>query len=145
MSYLNTDAFLPTAWQTPDQEAPLRAPSRAQRRRELVSRAWSELAAMKLTEGLATIAAIKAGCEPLPMESIDLQCALLQAVSIALNDNAEAAAERVENALKAHAGGSAHPATSLLIRLGHWKARRLDAFYELSGSVSHAHHGDALS
>jgi len=42
---------------------------------ELVSRAWSELAAMKLSEGLATIDAIQAECEPLPMASIDLPCA----------------------------------------------------------------------
>ena len=148
MTHLNIiDTCLPTAWQTPDQQAPLQAPSRAQRRRELVRQAWSELAAMKLTEGLATIDAIEARCEPLPMASIDLQCALLQSVSMALNDSAEAAAELVEDALKAHKGAGAHPAASLLIRLGHWKARRLDAFCEFSGSVSHApvHRRDALS
>jgi len=147
MSYLNADTLLPTAWQTPNQEAPPRAPTQAQRRGELVLRAWSKLAAMKLTEGLATIDAIKSGCEPAPMESIDLQCALLQAVSMSLNDNAEAAAELVESTLRNHRNDGAHPATSLLIRLGHWKARRLDAFCELSGSVSHtpAHRLDALS
>ena len=146
MTHLNLDTCLPAAWHMPDQEIPLQTPSRAQHRKELVGRAWSELAAMKLTEGLATIAAIQAGCEPLPMASIDLQCALLQAVSMALNDNAEAAAALVESALKDH-GGGAHPATSLLIRLGHWKARRLDAFCELSGSVGHASadRRDALS
>src|SRR5258707_6400061 len=145
MAYLNIDTYLPTAWQTPDHEAPLRAPSRAQRRGELVPRAWSELAAMKLTEGLATIEAIKAECEPLPMASIDRQGALLQAVSMSLNDDTEAAAEVVENAFAAHDGG-AHPVAALLIRLGHWKARRLDAFYELSGSINHvpADRSDAL-
>jgi ATP/maltotriose-dependent transcriptional regulator MalT len=145
-SSLSNDTCLPTAWQTPDREAPLPALSPLQRRRELVVRAWSELAAMKLTEGLATIDAVKDSiqdgineqCEPLAAESIDLQCALLQAVSMALNDNAEAAAELVESTLKAHPHGGAHPATSLLIRLGHWKARRLDAFCEFSGSVNHA-------
>lgn len=146
-SSLSNDTCLPTAWQMPDQEAPLPVLSPLQRRRELVVRAWSELADMKLAEGLATIDAIKDGCNALPLESIDLQCALLQAVSMALNDNAEAAAELVEKTLKAHPRGGAHPATSLLIRLGHWKARRLDAFCELSGSVNHApaHRHDALS
>ena len=146
VTHFKMDDFLPTLWQTPAQEEPPQAPSRAQRRSGLVVRAWSELAAMKVTEGLATIDAIKAECEPLPMESIDLPCALLRAVSMALNDNAEAAAELTENAFKAYEG-DAHPATSLLFRLGHWKARRLDAFCEFSGSVSHApaHRLDALS
>jgi ATP/maltotriose-dependent transcriptional regulator MalT len=102
---------------------------------------------MKLTEVLATIAAIEAACAPLPMASIDLPCALLQAVSMALRDDAEAAAELVEDASRAHAGGAAHPATSMLIRLGHWKARRLDAFCELSRPVGRrcAHRSQALS
>src|ERR1700741_4400254 len=99
----------------------MQAPSRSQHRRELVSRAWSELVAWKLTEGLATIDIIRAECAPLPMESLGLQCALLQAVSMALNDNAEAAAELAENALKVYEVGDAHPAIALLIRLGHWK------------------------
>jgi DNA-binding NarL/FixJ family response regulator len=149
MTHLNIDTYLPTAWHTSEHEEPLDAPSPTQRRRELVRQAWSELGAMKLSEGLATIdaiEAIQASGEPLPMDSIDLQRAMLRAVSMALNDDAEAAAELVEAALKAHKGG-AHPATSVLIRLGHWKARRLDAFSEFSGSICHApaHRRDPLS
>jgi ATP/maltotriose-dependent transcriptional regulator MalT len=146
MTHLKMDAGLPLAWQMPDQQATLGVPSRVRRHRALALRAWSQLSAMKLTEGLATIDAVKAQCESLPLESIDLQCALLQALSLALNDNAEAAAALVEDALKIHQRGGAHPAASLLIRLGHWKARRLDAFYEFSDPVNHApvHRVDVL-
>jgi len=159
-SDLNTETWFPAPWQMSEsapesapvsahyQEAPpgaLLCP--AQHHRELVLRAWTELASMKLADGLATIAAIEAAFAPVLLESIDLQCALLQAVSMALKDNAEGAGELVERAMKAREGRSAHPAASLLIRLGHWKARRLDDFCELSCSVSHApaHRRDALS
>jgi ATP/maltotriose-dependent transcriptional regulator MalT len=131
---------LPTGWQSHDQEAMLQALSRSEHRRKLVLRAWSELAAMKLAEGQATIDAIEAQCKPSSSASTDLQCALLHATTVALNDDAETASQRVEDALRRHEGGVgvAHPATSLLVRLGHWKARRIDAFCELSGSVRHA-------
>jgi len=131
-------ACLPAAWRSHDQEAALQALSGAERCKKLVLRAWSELAAMRLADGQATIDTIEAQCEPSSIASIDLQCALLRATSVALNDDAESAAQLVENALRTYEGVVAHPATSLLVRLGHWKARRLEAFCELSGSVSHA-------
>jgi ATP/maltotriose-dependent transcriptional regulator MalT len=129
---------LPPIWRPHAQEAALRAFSRTERRKKLVLRAWSELAAMRLAEGLATIDTLEAQCKPLSMAATDLQCALLHATSVALNDDAETAAQLVENALRAYEDGLAHPATSFLVRLGHWKARRLDAFCDLSGAVSHA-------
>src|ERR1700754_772404 len=93
-SDLNSDTWLPELWQSsvsaPDQGALLLP---AQRHRELVLRAWTELASMNLADGLATIAAIEAACAPAPLASIDVQCALLQAVSMALKDNAEGAGE----------------------------------------------------
>jgi ATP/maltotriose-dependent transcriptional regulator MalT len=102
---------------------------------------------MKLTDSMATIGAIEAECKPLPMETIDWQCTLLHAISMALHDNAEAAGALIQDTLRVYKGGGAHPAALLLIRLGHWKARRLKAFCELSGSVTHApvHRVEALS
>lgn len=136
----------PAAWRSHDQEATLQALSRAERHKKLVLQAWSELATMKFAEALATIDTIEAQCKPLSMASTDLQCALLHATSVALNDDAETAAHLVESALRTYEGSVAHPATSLIVRLGHWKARRLDACCELSGSVSHApaHRREAL-
>jgi ATP/maltotriose-dependent transcriptional regulator MalT len=111
-----------------------------------VARAWSELAAVELVAALETIGCIEAECMPLSMAQAGLQCALLQAMSAALQDDTEAAARLVENALATYEGAAAHPATAFLLRLGHWKARRLDAFSRLSGAVSHVpgHRRDAL-
>ncbi|MDB5856545.1 MAG: ATP-dependent transcriptional regulator, MalT-like, LuxR family [Ramlibacter sp.] len=131
-------AGLPEPWPFPDREATPRAPCGADRHGKLLRQAWSELAAMKLAEAVATIATIEAECGPLPMASAGLQCALLHAISVALNDDARTAARLVENALKTHQGRVVHPAAAFLLRLGHWKARRLDAFCQLSASVSHA-------
>lgn len=128
----------PAAWPSDEQEATLRALSRAERRKNLVLRAWSKLAAMKLAEGQATIDSVEAQCQSASLASTDLQGALLHATSVALDDDAETASQLVESALGRYEGGVTHPATSILVRLGHWKARRLDAFSELSGSVSHA-------
>jgi ATP/maltotriose-dependent transcriptional regulator MalT len=101
-------------------------------------RAWSQLATMRLDEGLASIGAIEARCEAAGTASSDLQCAILQAAALALRDDAETAAQRVEAMLRTHDGSAIHPAAWLLLRLGHWKARRLDAFFEFSGFVSPA-------
>ena len=129
--------FLRGPWQREDGEIAACEPaSGAERCKRLILRAWSALAGMKLTEGLATIEAIKADHGARWPESTRLDSALLHAASIALNDDAETAALLVEDALAKHDGGSGHPATSLLLRLGHWKARRLDAFYDLSRSAS---------
>jgi hypothetical protein len=101
VNQLEIDTSVRAAPRSPGEETR----SRAQRRSELVLRAWSELSAMKLAEALATIAAVEAACAPLPMASIDLPCALLQAVSMALRDDAEAAAALVEDASRAYAAG----------------------------------------
>jgi ATP/maltotriose-dependent transcriptional regulator MalT len=132
-----TGAYFPTAWLPTDRGEDLRAPpTRAERCKALVLRAWSELAAMKLAEGLATIATIRAEHDDTPTEWLRLECELLHATSLALKDDPEAAVGVVESALKAHELAAAHPASLFLLRLGHWKARRLDKFCELSGSIS---------
>src|SRR3954468_3200647 len=99
--HLETSALAcaPTAWSYLDQDGTLRIPSTPQRRRKLVARAWSELAAVNLAAALETIAGIEAECMPLSMAQAGLQCALLQAISAALQDDTEAAARLVENAL----------------------------------------------
>jgi ATP/maltotriose-dependent transcriptional regulator MalT len=102
----------------------------------LILRAWSALAGMRLREGLATVEAIEAERMIRWPESTRLDSALLHAASIALNDDPETATVLVEDALTKYGDGLSHPATALLLRLGHWKARRLDAFYELSRSAS---------
>ncbi len=131
-------ACFPMAWRPGDREEALREPpSPAERCKKLVLRAWSELARMKLAEGLATIETIRAEHGSAPMEWVRVECELLHATSLALNDDAEAAVGVVERALKAHEVAAAHPATSFLLRLSHWKARRLDEFSELSCSISH--------
>jgi ATP/maltotriose-dependent transcriptional regulator MalT len=115
---------------------PCERAANAERCKRLILRAWSAVARMKLTEGLTTIEVIEAEHSPRWPESTRLDGALLHAASIALNDDAERAALLVEDALAKDDDGLSHPATSLLLRLGHWKARRLDAFYELSRSAS---------
>jgi DNA-binding CsgD family transcriptional regulator len=111
------------------------APS-VERHKRLILRAWSALARMKLTEGLAMIGAIEAEQSSRWTESTRLDSTLLHAASIALRDDTDSAAHLVAEAMAKHDCGSTHPATSLLLRLCHWKARRLGAFYELSRSGS---------
>jgi DNA-binding CsgD family transcriptional regulator len=131
----------PSAWRRGDREAALRAPpSPAERCKKLVLRAWSELARMKLAEGLATIATIRAEHGSTPIESLHVECELLHAISLALKDDAEAAVGVVQRTLKAHEVAAAHPATPFLLRLSHWKAWHLDEFCELSRSISHVPH-----
>ena len=110
-------------------------PSRAARCKRLVLRTWASLAAMKLAEGQARIESIDVGFGAAPIEAVEFEHILLRAVGAALNDDAEAAAGLVNDAMKAYEGAADHPAAPLLLRLAHWKARRLDAFCELSRSV----------
>ena len=87
-----TAAWFPTAWRPGDREEALREPpSPAERCKKLVLRAWSELARMKLAEGLATIDTIRAEHGSAPVEWLRVECELLHATSLALKDDAEAA------------------------------------------------------
>ena len=110
-------------------------PSRLARCERLALRAWAALAAMKLAEAHERIEAMDAGVDVVPVETIELERSLLRATAAALNDDAEAAVELVNDALKTYEEAARHPITSLLLRLGHWKARRLDAFCELARSI----------
>ena len=130
--------MVPDGLAAPRREQALREPpSPAERCKKLVLRAWSELARMKLAEGLATIDTIRAEHGSAPIDWLRVECELLHATSLALKDDAEAAVGVIESALKAHEVVAAHPATPFLLRLCHWKARRLDEFCELSCSISH--------
>ena len=114
--------------------------------KRLVLRAWSAMASMKLSEGQERIESMEALFDAIPAADIELERLLLRATGAALDDDAETAAGLVGEALKAHDGAACHPVTLLLLRLGHWKARRLDAFCEFSRSVDHvpARRRDAL-
>ena len=116
------------------------------RSRRFVLRTWAAMAAMKLSEGKERIGSMDELFEACRADDVDLERLLLRATAAALDDDAEAAAGLVGQALKAHAGAAAHPVALLLLRLGHWKARRLDAFCEFSRSVDHvpARRRDAL-
>ncbi len=114
------------------------SPSRAAHARRLVLQAWEALAAMNLADGQSRIRSVDAALDATPVESIGFEHLLLRATGAALNDDTETAAALVDDAVMAHEGAAGHPLTALLLRLGHWKARRLDAFCELSRSVDQA-------
>ncbi len=138
-TWFDTGAYRPPEWRPGDRDvARCVRPSRVARCRRLVLQTWAALAAMKLAEGQARIESMDAGFGAAPVESVELDRLLLRATGAALNDDAEVAVGLVNDALKVHEGAAGHPATSLLLRLGHWKARRLDAFCELSRSVGQA-------
>lgn len=103
----------------------------------LITRAWSALSGMRIDEGLSALGAIESllrggGFEAPP--SLMLEIELLRAASAALNDDAESALELVEQALVRHECAADHPAASILLRLGHWKARRIDTFCDMAHS-----------
>ncbi len=97
--------------------------------------AWAALSAMKLAEGQARIKRIDAKGEAFSDEAEELEFSLLHAVHALLDDDGEAAVDIVDHAITAYEGAADHPATPLLLRLAHWKARRLTAFCELSRPV----------
>ena len=113
-------------------------PSRLAHAGRLVLQAWDALAAMNFAEGQERIKSMDAEFDALPVESIEFEHILLRATGAALNDDAEGAVRLANDALRAHEDAATHPLTSLLLRLGHWKARRLDAFCELSRAVDQA-------
>ena len=115
--------------------APSPAPGRVARSKRTALQAWAVLSAMKLAEGQSRIECIDAGTVASSDEAVELECCLLRAVHAALNDDAETAVGLVDAAMKAHEGAADHPATPLLLRLAHWKARRFSAFCELSRPV----------
>ena len=113
-------------------------PPRRAHGRTFVLRTWSALATMKLAEGRERIGAIEALFDGSHVEDVTLQRLLLRATGAALDDDSEAAAALVGEALATHDGAADHPVAMLLLRLGHWKARRLDAFCELSRPADRA-------
>ena len=126
--------------------APCPAPVRAERSKRAALRAWAALSAMKLAEGQSRIQHIDAETVASSDEAVELECSLLRAAHALLNDDGEAAVKLVDDAITVHEGAADHPATSLLLRLSHWKGRRLSAFCELSrplGSIP-THRREAL-
>ena len=111
------------------------APGRVVRSRRAALQAWAVLSAMKLAEGQARIERIDAESVASSDQAVELECRLLRAARAALNDDAEAVVGFVDEAMRAHEGAADHPATPLLLRLAHWKARRFSAFCELSRPV----------
>ena len=103
--------------------------------RRAVLNAWAALAAMKLVDGDARIKSMDSRSDATVPESAELERMLLRATAAALNDDAEGAVELVNAALQAHERAADHPVSLLLLRLGHWKARRIDEFCELAPSI----------
>ena len=103
--------------------------------RRAVLNAWAALAAMKLVDGDARIRSMDSRGDATVPESAELERMLLRATAAALNDDAEGAVELVNAALQAHERAADHPVSLLLLRLGHWKARRIDEFCELAPSI----------
>ena len=100
----------------------------------LILKAWSALAAMKLAEGVAIVEAIEAidkECASFLSPSARFERVIFRGIVRALRDDATCSVELVE-ALKDYPAGGGHPAVPLLLRFGHWKARRLDSFFDLS-------------
>jgi len=128
------------------EDAPPVPPTAAERCRKMVLQAWSEVAGMRLADGLATIARLQAEHGSAPSGKLDLEYRLLQATALALKDDAEAAVGLVQQTIKKHEAAAGHPATSLLLRLGHWRARRLEVFCDLPGTACHVagHRRDVL-
>ena len=114
---------------------PCASPVRAARSKRAALQAWAALSAMKLAEGQLRIQFIDAETVASSDEAVELEYRLLRAADALLNDDGEAAAELVNDAIAEHESAADHPATPLLLRLAHWKARRLSAFCELSGPV----------
>ena len=115
--------------------APSRVPVRAARSKRAALQAWAALSAMRLAEGQSRIECIDGGTVASPDEAVELEFRLLRAVHAALNDDAETVAGLVDEAITLHEGADHHPATPLLLRFAHWKARRFSAFCELSRPV----------
>ena len=111
-------------------------PSRIADCKRFALQAWAALAAMKLVDGYERIESLSCGADANPIEVGELDRVLLRATAAALSDDAEAAVKLVNVALGAYEGAADHPVTSLLLRLGHWKARRLDAFSELAPAIN---------
>ncbi len=103
--------------------------------RQLSLQAWGSLAKMNLAAAHELIEAMDAGSDTTLFEDDKLERILLRATSAALNDDAESAVDLVNHALKTYERAASHPVALLLLRLGHWKARRLDAFCELARSI----------
>jgi LuxR family maltose regulon positive regulatory protein len=100
----------------------------------LILKAWSALAAMKLAEGVAIVEAIEAidkECASFLSPSARFERVIFRGIVRALRDDATCSVELVE-ALKDYPAGGGHPAVPFLLRFGHWKARRLDSFFDLS-------------
>ena len=100
----------------------------------LILKAWSALAAMKLAEGVAIVEAIEAidkECASFLSPSARFERVIFRGIVRALRDDATCSVELVE-ALKDYPAGGGHQAVPLLLRFGHWKARRLDSFFDLS-------------
>ena len=114
---------------------PSPAPVRVVRSKRAALQAWAALAAMKLAEGQSRIQCIDAGTVASPDDGVELECRLLHAAHALLNDDAETAVEIVDDAIMVYEGAADHPATPLLLRLAHWKGRRLSAFCELARPV----------
>ena len=108
------------------------------RSRGLVPWAWAALAAMRLAEGQARIESMDSGFDARVLDAVDLERLLLRATAAALDDDAETAGGLVDDALKAHDGAAGHPATALLLRLGHWKSPSLDTFRDRRDRVARA-------
>ena len=115
--------------------APCPNPVLVARSRRAALQAWAALSAMKLAAGQARIESMQAECVSSSDEDVELEFRLLRAAHAALSDDAEAAVGFVDDAMNAHEGADYHPATPLLLRLAHWKARRFSAFCELSRPV----------
>ena len=108
---------------------------RIARCKRFVLRTWGAMAAMKFAQGRERIERMDAVFDVDSSENVQLERLLLRATDAALDDDCETAVRLVSDALTAYEGASGHPVASLLLRLGHWKARRFEAFCEFSRSV----------
>jgi len=96
-----------------------------------VLRAWAYLTGMKFTEGIGAIEALSS-CQA--VDADDDGVALLRAASLVLQDDVESAVAVIR--ARPRLGAMGHPAGSLIMRIGHWKARDLDAFAALSQPIA---------
>lgn len=106
--------------------------------KRFVLRTWGAMAAMRFAQGQERIERMDAVLDADSAESVQLERLLLRAADAALGDDCETAVRLVCDALKAYEGAPSHPVALLLLRLGHWKARRFEAFCEFSRSVDRA-------
>jgi DNA-binding CsgD family transcriptional regulator len=138
VTWFDTRAVRAPGWSPEVQDVRARARRLPSARcRHFVLRTWSALAAMKLSEGQERIVSMEALFDGCHAEDVELERLLLRATGAALDDDAETAGALIGEALKAHDDAAVHPVSLLLLRMGHWKARRLDAFCEFSRSVDH--------